>query len=83
VVETAETITFNTYINDTGKYLFLQSERRTDGIILEALLDTKQKTEMATKIVKGLLAHKKKGRWGNTQVSLLRSVFVMFSRLSL
>lgn len=50
-----------------GDYLLLHSNRRGDGIILEALIKDQPENELIPKIVRGLLAHRKKGRWENTQ----------------
>ena len=50
-----------------GDYLLLHSNRRGDGIILEALIKDQPGNELIPKIVRGLLAHRTKGRWENTQ----------------
>ena len=39
----------------------LSSNRRTDGILLEGILSVDPKNSLCVKIVKGLLADKKKG----------------------
>ncbi|KAG2391927.1 hypothetical protein C9374_013412 [Naegleria lovaniensis] len=69
VNETAQTANFITSYGDvqTSKLIMLHSDRRTDGICLEALITITPENTIIPKIVKGLLAHKKKGRWGNTQ----------------
>ena len=68
VNETAETANFITNYgsDEVGKISFLASDRRTDAIIMEALIETDPKNSLIPKLVKGLLAHKKKGRWGST-----------------
>jgi alpha-2-macroglobulin len=66
VTETASTAHFVTSYGD-GDYLLLNSERRTDGIILEALIGDQPKSDLIPKIVKGLQANKLQGRWANTQ----------------
>ncbi len=66
VTETAGNAHFAAAMND-GHHLILHSDRRADGVILEALMDDQPKTDLVPKIVKGLMAHRKKGRWGNTQ----------------
>ena len=50
-----------------GEYLLLHSNRRGDGIILEALIKDQPTNNLIPKIVRGLLAHRKNGRWENTQ----------------
>ncbi len=76
VTETAGNAHFVTNYSD-GEYVLLSSERRADGVILEALLRV-QSSEFSVqsssgveslipKIVRGLLANRTKGRWGNTQ----------------
>lgn len=52
--------------NDTG-WVLLHSDRRADGILLEALIQDQPQSTLIPKIVRGLLAHRKKGRWSNTQ----------------
>ncbi len=48
-------------------HVLLHSERRTDGVILDALLDARPDHDLVPKVVAGLMAHKQRGRWGNTQ----------------
>jgi hypothetical protein len=64
--ETASTATFATRYAE-GEYLLLHSERRTDAIVLEALLAADPRNELVTKTVRGLLGHRTAGRWSNTQ----------------
>jgi uncharacterized protein YfaS (alpha-2-macroglobulin family) len=64
--ETASTATFATRYEE-GEYLLLHSSRRTDAVVLEALLATDPRSELATKTVRGLLGHRTAGRWDNTQ----------------
>jgi uncharacterized protein YfaS (alpha-2-macroglobulin family) len=64
--ETASTATFTTAYEE-GEYLLLHSSRRTDGVVLEALLRADPNSELATKTVRGLLGHRVRGRWSNTQ----------------
>ena len=64
--ETASTATFATAYTE-GEYLLLHSNRRTDGIVLEALLAADSANELVAKTVRGLLGHRVKGRWDNTQ----------------
>ncbi|MEC7774570.1 MAG: hypothetical protein VYC32_00605, partial [Planctomycetota bacterium] len=53
----------------------LHSSRRTDAIILEAMINTNPQSDLVPKLVKGLLAHRVRGRWGNTQ----ENAFVLLS----
>lgn len=64
--ETAGTAHFTTSYSD-GAHLLLHSNRRADGIILEALIGDDPKNDLIPKVVRGLLAHRVKGRWENTQ----------------
>lgn len=64
--ETAGTAHFTTSYSDSA-HLLLHSNRRADGIILEALIGDDPKNDLIPKIVRGLLAHRVKGRWENTQ----------------
>jgi len=52
---------------EVGAHLLLHSDRRADAIILEALIGDDPKNDLIPKIVRGLLAHRKQGRWENTQ----------------
>ncbi|MBK9071278.1 MAG: Ig-like domain-containing protein [Myxococcales bacterium] len=70
VSETAGAANFTTSYSDGG-YLLLASERRVDGVILESLIAAQKDSELIPKLVMGLLAHQKKGRWGNTQENSL------------
>lgn len=64
--ETAATAHFTTSYTDSA-HLLLHSNRRADGIILEALIGDDPKNDLIPKIVRGLLANRVKGRWENTQ----------------
>ncbi|EFC37264.1 predicted protein [Naegleria gruberi] len=77
VNETAQTANFITSYGDAmaTKHVMLHSNRRTDGICLEALINITPQNYIIPKIVKGLLAHRKKGRWENTQ----ENVFILLS----
>ncbi len=66
VSETAATANWvDGYTDDA--HLVLYSSRRADGVILQSLIEDKPKSDLIAKVVRGLLAHRKKGRWGNTQ----------------
>ena len=66
VTETAATAHFAASYRD-GAHLIMHSSRRADGIVLESLITAEPKNDLIPKIVRGLLAHRKKGRWLNTQ----------------
>ncbi|MBV9957942.1 MAG: hypothetical protein JO360_05945, partial [Acidobacteria bacterium] len=72
--EDAGTAHFVTSYSD-GEQLLLHSERRADGIILEALIGDQPQNELIPKIVRGLLAHRTRGRWLNTQ----ENVFILLA----
>jgi alpha-2-macroglobulin len=74
VVETAGAANFTTYYDDQ-RYLLLSSDRRTDAILLDALMEDNPQSDLISKVVNGLLAHRKKGRWENTQ----ENVFVLLA----
>ena len=65
-VETAGAATF---VTDYGEdaYLLLHSDRRTDGIVLDALITMAPTSDLIPKVVAGLLAHRTRGRWNNIQ----------------
>ena len=52
---------------DDDDYLILNSDRRADGIILEALIGDQPQNDLIPKLVRGLLAHRTRGYWENTQ----------------
>ena len=66
VVETAGAASF---ITDYGEdaYLLLHSDRRTDAIVLDALITMAPESDLVAKVVAGLLASRVKGRWNNVQ----------------
>jgi len=74
VVETPGAANFTTSYTDQT-YLLLSSDRRTDAILLDALIGDSPQSDLIPKLVNGLLAHSKKGRWGNTQ----ENVFVLLA----
>ncbi len=65
-VETAGAATFATDYGDDA-YLVLHSDRRTDGIVLDALIAMAPESDLIPKVVAGLLGHQIKGRWNNVQ----------------
>ncbi|MCK9461201.1 MAG: Ig-like domain-containing protein [Proteobacteria bacterium] len=64
--ETAGAAHFVTGYTD-GAHVLLHSDRRVDGIVLEALILVDPKNDLIPKVVRGLLAHKTRGKWLNTQ----------------
>lgn len=74
VTETAGTAHFVCSYSDSD-YLLLNSDRRADGVILEALIVDQPASDLIPKIVRGLLAHRTRGRWENTQ----ENVFILLA----
>ncbi|HWN72092.1 MAG TPA: hypothetical protein VNM90_30845, partial [Haliangium sp.] len=66
VTETAGTAHFATDYDDDA-YLLLHSDRRADAVILEALIADQPDSDLIPKVTRGLLAHRTRGRWLNTQ----------------
>jgi uncharacterized protein YfaS (alpha-2-macroglobulin family) len=67
VVETAGMANFITSYDDQA-YLMLHSNRRTDAIILDALMALTPESDLIPKVVRGLMAARnREGYWGNTQ----------------
>ena len=65
-VETAGAATFATDYGEDA-YLVLHSSRRTDGIVLDALITMAPESDLIPKVVTGLLAHRVRGRWSSIQ----------------
>jgi hypothetical protein len=74
VTETAGMAHFVCSYSDSD-YLILNSDRRADGVILEALISDQPNSDLIPKIVRGLLAHRTRGRWENTQ----ENVFILLA----
>ncbi|HEY8560083.1 MAG TPA: alpha-2-macroglobulin family protein [Pyrinomonadaceae bacterium] len=80
--ETAATANFVTDYGDAA-WLIMYSNRRADGVLLEALIkaDVLNKSagintgDLIPKLVRGLLDHRKKGAWSNTQ----ENVFILLA----
>lgn len=68
VTESAGTAHFVTGYTD-GAEVLLHSDRRVDGILLDALLRVRPDDTLVPKLVAGLLAHRTAGRWQNTNES--------------
>jgi uncharacterized protein YfaS (alpha-2-macroglobulin family) len=73
-VETAGAANFTTSYSDQT-YLLLDSDRRTDAIILDAMIAGDPGSDLIPKVVNGLLAHRTAGRWDSTQ----ENVFVLLA----
>jgi uncharacterized protein YfaS (alpha-2-macroglobulin family) len=58
-----------------GAHVLMHSDRRSDGVILEALVRTTPNSDLIPKVVQGLLGHRTAGRWLNTQ----ENVFVLLA----
>ncbi len=74
VTETAGAADFVTDYADQG-YVILHSDRRADGILLDALIQDQPDSDLIPKLVTGLLGHRKAGRWTNTQ----ENVFILLA----
>ena len=66
VDETAGAAHYVTSYSDGG-HVLLHSDRRVDALMLEALIADQPQSDLAPKLVEGLLAHRKAGRWSSTQ----------------
>ena len=75
VVETAGMANFVASYREEDGYLLLASNRRGDGIILEALMVDDPESDLIPKLVAGLLAHRKGLGWRNTQ----ENVFILLA----
>jgi alpha-2-macroglobulin len=64
--ETAATAHFAVAYGE-GAHLILHSDRRSDAVLLEALIGDQPKSDLIPKLVEGLLGHRKAGRWESTQ----------------
>jgi hypothetical protein len=71
--ETAGAAQFNEHY-DAGAHLILHSEQRSDAVALEGLMRAVPGHDLAPKLAKGLLAHRKKGRWLNTQENVFAAL---------
>lgn len=66
VSESAGLAQFTTSYQDDS-HLILASAHRDDAILLAALIQDQPKSDLLPKLVRGLLAHRVRGRWSNTQ----------------
>ena len=67
VVETPSAATFTTEHEEGAEALVLASDRRTDGIVLRALISQQPQSDLIPKVVAGLVGNQVKGRWSNVQ----------------
>jgi uncharacterized protein YfaS (alpha-2-macroglobulin family) len=67
VTETAATAQFVERYAEVDDALLLHGDRRTDGILLEAMLEVFPNDDVLPKIVTGLLDGRVAGRWSSTQ----------------
>lgn len=74
VTETAATANFINAVLENPEVL-LYSNRRTDGILLNALMAAQPDNKVIPKLVRGLLGHRTCGRWLNTQ----ENVFILLA----
>jgi uncharacterized protein YfaS (alpha-2-macroglobulin family) len=72
--ETAATANFVTDYGDGG-WLIMYSNRRADGVLLEAMIKARPQNDLIPKLVRGLLDHRTKGHWGSTQ----ENVFILLA----
>lgn len=72
--ETAAGANFVTDYGD-GAWLIMYSNRRADGVLLEGLLKAEPNNDLIPKLVRGLLDHRTKGAWANTQ----ENVFILLA----
>jgi uncharacterized protein YfaS (alpha-2-macroglobulin family) len=63
--ETAGAAHFVTDYGD-GDTVLLHSDRRADGVLLEAMIGDQPKSDLIPKLVTGLLGARKAGHWANT-----------------
>jgi len=64
--ETPGAATFTASYADAA-HLVLGSDRRTDGIVLDALITEQPDSDLIPKVVAGLIGNQVKGRWDNIQ----------------
>jgi uncharacterized protein YfaS (alpha-2-macroglobulin family) len=74
VSETASAAHFADSYSD-GAYTILHSDRRADGVLLDALIGDQPQSDLIPKLVRGLLGGRKRGHWLNTQ----ENVFILLA----
>jgi alpha-2-macroglobulin len=65
MVESSETAHVATSYR-ANDHVILRSDRRTDAIVLDALIEDGSGNGLLPKLVRGLLAHRRAGRWSTT-----------------
>jgi len=73
-VETPGAANFITSYDDDA-WVMLHSNRRTDAVVLDALMVETPTSDLIPKVVAGLMNGRNNGRWGNTQ----ENVFVLLA----
>ena len=66
VVETPAGASFTTGYDESAS-LVLASDRRTDGLVLDALIQLRPGSDLIPRVVAGLVGNQVRGRWGNVQ----------------
>lgn len=74
VTETADAAHFADGYSD-GALTVLHSDRRADGVLLDALIGDQPQSDLIPKLVRGLLGGRTRGRWLNTQ----ENVFILLA----
>ena len=74
VTETAGAAHFAASYSDQD-YVLLYSNRRADGVILDAMIGDQPESDLIPKLVAGLLGGRTDGRWSNTQ----ENVFILLA----
>ena len=64
--EAAGTAHFTVSYGDSD-HVLLHSSRRTDAVVLDALITDQPASDLIPKLVEGLLGHRTSGRWSSTQ----------------
>lgn len=64
--ETAATASFVEDYAGDGHWV-LHGSRRTDAVVLDALLGARPDSDLIEKLTRGLVNHRRNGHWGNTQ----------------
>ncbi len=74
---TTETAASANFVTDYGDnaWLIMYSNRRADGVLLEALIKADSTNDLIPKLVRGLLDQRTKGAWANTQ----ENVFILLA----
>jgi len=67
VTENPGAASFTSGYDESAAALVLASDRRTDGIILDALIIKAPDSDLIPKVVSGLIGNQRKGRWNNVQ----------------